>query len=455
MLKSGPLAVCVLLTVNTSALVRAADEDQPAQARPVAPSPAAGSVQTLLEEGFATGTGKSAEAHRNAVAAQRLAPTDPRVNYAYGLVLMKLAQHTNARALFEAAVKQPGPAYWPAWQASIWTALANRQYETGLKQLDEFAVLVARPATDPDARRSQRDAAVWIGQIIEALDKTVEQPKRTRDRIARSEDHIRKSFNDELHDAFHAGREVVRDRYDEATGEMALREEAAAKKEERDLQDESAKVASDLGKVEQQKENTARTAEELKKQMEDQVAALDKQLGELERDYKALEKRAESIQRSYILAGREVTVLQLQTTGNGPSQTAPGGAVTRNQQLLQQRQNEMAAYELEYNATSFRMGQVAQAARGVVVQRAAVIRDYELATGQLVKKNAALDKWSSRLSDKKKKLTSATAKARTATPTDVRIKSIATLVPFDLDEEKNNVLKSFGLITAAEPEDKP
>lgn len=448
------IAIGLLLTVVSCPLVRADDENRSGREQPAVSSPASRSVQTLLEEGFAAGSGKAQAAQKQAALAQKLAPQDPRVNYAYGLVLLKLAQNANARSQFDAAVKQPGPAYWPAWQASIWTALVNRQYDAGMKQLDEYVGLVARPVEEPRAKQAQLDAAVWIGQMVEALDKIVEQPKRTRDRIAQSEEHIRKTFSDELHDAFNSGREAIRDRYDEATGQLALREEVQAKKEERDLQDQSAKVNSDIGNVEKQKEDTARSAEELKKLLEEQIAALDKQLGELERDYQLLERRAESVQRSYILAGREVTALQLQSQGATGSRTSTVNQ-QQVQQQLQQRQNQMAAYELEYNATTLRMSQVAQGARGVVAQRANVIRDYELATGQLVKKNAALDKWSSRLSDKKKKLSAATAKAGTTPAKDVKIKSLAALVPFDLEGEKVRVLKSFGLSTAEEKEKQP
>lgn len=421
---------------------------------PVAAAPAADAVKSLLEDGFAAGSGKSQSAQKQAAAARRIAPHDPRVDFAYGLVLLKLAQTANAKAQFEAAVKQPGSPFWPAWQASIWSTIADKQYDAGLKRLDEFVVMVARPVESDGASQEQRDAAVWIGQLLEALDRIVETAK-TRERIAQSEEHIRKVFSDEMHDAVNAGREAVRDRYEQATGQAALREETQAKKQERDLQDQNAKVASDLGNVEKQKENAARTAEEMKKLMEEQVGKLDKQLGELERDYQFLEKRAESVQRSYLLAGREVTALQLQSPGaSGTTRTAAGGTQTRLQQQLQQRQNEMAAYELEYNATTFRMGQLAQQARGIVTQRASVIREYEAATGQLVKKNAALDKWSSRLSDKKKKLSTATTKAGSSPPKEIKIRSLAALVPFDLDGEKDRVLKSFGLTPADEEKEK-
>src|SRR5262245_7096711 len=109
--------------------VRAADGEK---TLPAARPAVIEAIKNLLDEGFASGPKHLPVAQKKYQVARKVAGEDPRLDYAYGLVLLKQAQHKQALVQFEAAIGRPGPAYWPAWQALIWGRLVERQHEKGL-----------------------------------------------------------------------------------------------------------------------------------------------------------------------------------------------------------------------------------------------------------------------------------------------------------------------------------
>ena len=123
-----------------------------------------------------------------------------------------------------------------------------------------------------------------------------------------------------------------------------------------------------------------------------------------------------------------------------------GPLVGQNVQFqLQQRQNQMFGYRLDYNATVGRMSDVAQQGNEAAQQRADAIHQYETATGQLVKKTADLNKWTNRLTDQKQKLTvqKPPAKANKKGPADKKQFSLKTYLPLDFEIEKERILATL------------
>lgn len=417
----------------------AAEPKEPAT--PPTPTPAAEAVRRLLDAGLETGSGKLQAAQKLLPAARKAAPDDPRVDYAYGLVLMKHSQSKGAAAQFEAAVNRPGDPYWPAWQGAIWLQLAEKKYEPALERLEKFAGLLAKSAADGDPKETDREAAGWIGRILAALDKTVEAPK-TRDLIAASDQRILKLIGNDLYDALHAGREAVRDKHDELSSDADLQRDLLAKKQERDRRDKTQSLESEQSDVKKKKDDVKRTADEWKKWLDDQTTKADRQLSELERDYAFLEKQSQSVSQSIVLLGRELTVLQGRYDSLSKENRNTQDATTLEQQI-NLRQQQMNGYQLEYNTNRLKMLQTARQAGQVVQGRAASVKQFESATGELVKKTASLEKWSARLNDKKAKVAATSGKSL-KTPKDAKLRSLASFVPLDPDAEKIRVLESFG-----------
>ena len=142
--------------------------------------------------------------------------------------------------------------------------------------------------------------------------------------------------------------------------------------------------------------------------------------------------------------------MELALSTLNPRTTNPVAMQNAQQQYVQ-RQNQLLQYQLEYNTNLGRMSEVAQAGAVATTQRAEAISRYEKSTGELVKKNAGLEKWSDRLKNEKQKLTvnksggkggktAATDKNSDKKPAAVTFK---TILPLDLQLEKDRLLASF------------
>jgi hypothetical protein len=404
----------------------------------------AGHLKNAFEEGYKAGPGRLQEAQKHLALARRLAPADPRVDFASGLVFLKQSQLKPASAQFDAAVRRAGAPCWPAWQAAIWARLVEKQYEPGLKKLVQFAEMVQDSEKSDEVSEAQRDAARWTGQVLEALALSADS-KKVHDLLAVYQMKVLKAFDDELAESLEAGRESLRDRALELEQAAGASRNMADVKKERRRQDKTARLDKGLEGLGKTRETTAKTAEEWKAWLDDVLAKSDKQLGLLERDYRFLEQRAQSLTQSMILVGREITALEL-TLGNQHPRAANSIARQNGQMQLMQRQNQMLEYQWDYNATIGRQQQIAEQADLAMQERAGAVDRYEAATGELVRKNADLDKWTARLNGEKKKLTiqkPAAGNGKKGAADQKPQLTLKSYLPLDLDVERNRVLASF------------
>lgn len=424
-----------------------------AAAFPPAPPELAENVQGLLDEGYQTGPKRLQAAQKKLASARNLAADDPRLDYAYGLVLLKHAQSRQAIVQFEAAVGRSGTAYWPAWQALIWSQLVEKQYDKGFGRLDEFAALVRKAGEDGELTDPQRDAARWMGQILEALDKTV-TAKKLHELVEQHDNRLHEVLGDELYSTLQLGRDLIEERDGELSKQADASQASAEKGRARRKQTEADKLENDLKDLDKEKANTAKSAEEWKDWLDEALGKADKELSRLEKEYHSLETRSETLRQTITSLGRDLTALDLQLNTIA-SAGATGSAIQQTQQRYLQRQNQLVNSQMEYNVTIGKMSQTAQQGRVAYQQRAAIVQKYEKATGQLVKKNAELDKWSARVADKKKKLDMPAAKAKGARSAPERkVVSLKSFVPLDLDDEKARVLAAFG-VSPDQPEGEP
>ncbi|MSR58052.1 MAG: hypothetical protein EXS05_10290 [Planctomycetaceae bacterium] len=423
-------------------------------------------VREMLDDGFESGPKRLPAAKARFAAAQKLTKGDPRLDYAFALVLLRQSQWKPAVAQFAAAAEQPGTPYWIAWQGLIWGQFVDKQYEKGLDRLDDFAAIVSKagPVTDSgetteehaETTEPQRDAASWIGQVLAVLDLLPDAKKR-EDLVAQHTAHLRKTLGDDLWEAVELGRGIMLGREFELAKQTAEAQSTAEKKLARRNEEQAGKLSGRLDDLDEQKEKAAKSAEDWKQWLEDNLTKSDKQLGLLEKDYNFLDKRRESLDQSITLLGRELTLLDLQTNMSN-QQGVFGRNLSAEQQVIRRR-NQLLNYQIEYNATIGRMSQVSQQGRVAMQQRAAIVQKYEKATGQLVKKTTDLEKWTSRANDKKQKLevkASGKAKGAKATPDRKIVQTFKTLLPFDLEDQKAQVLEDFGLKPLESlPEKKP
>lgn len=68
----------------------------------------------MFTAGYGRGTDAASEARRIYLLARAESRNDPRVEYAYGLVLLKQLKSRDAMSHFQVAAKPAGPESWPA-----------------------------------------------------------------------------------------------------------------------------------------------------------------------------------------------------------------------------------------------------------------------------------------------------------------------------------------------------
>ncbi|MGE5194126.1 MAG: hypothetical protein ACM3U2_16645 [Deltaproteobacteria bacterium] len=397
-------------------------------------------LKDAFDAGRVIGPQHLQEALKDLELARQVAQGEPRVDYTHGLVLVKQLHVAAAIAQFEAARKLDGGRYWPAWQAAIWGHCLDKQYETGLVRLTEYARIVQAAEKSDEVSEAQRHAARWIGQLFEALSLCADS-KKLHDLIANHEDQLLDAFGDELSEEVEAGRESIREREFALEVAAGTARQAADREQKRRTQERTSKLEKDIERAGKARDDDKKSAEEWKQWLDETLAKTGKQLGLLERDYAFLERRAQSLMQSITLAGQEITALSVQ-----PRQVIFPQDVARYYSDIQQRQNQMFGYQLEYNATIGRLQAVAQQGNFVSGQRAEAILRYQTATGQLVQKDSDLDKWAKRLKNEKQKLTvqKPPAKGNKKAPAAQKHEfSLKSYVPLDFDVEKRHVLASF------------
>lgn len=439
------LCITALCGLTLCATLSAADNRPP----PATPE-LASQVQGLFANGYVVGLKGQKAAQANWEAARKLAPNDARPDYAYGLVLLRQSQLKPAIAQFEATVQRPGEQHWPAWQALIWSQLNDRQYDKAIARLLEYASLVRKSDAGASASDRQIVAAGWMGQLYEALDKTT-TTRTLRDVLDDSLPRLREALGPELDIAFELGRDLTRERDLEVAHEALQALQEAERKQERKKQDELDKLSSDLKDLQTKKADTAKSVDDWKKWLDEALAKVDKAIADLERDYNELDSKQKALNQSILLTGQSLTA---QSVGTGTITTNPLYAMQQ-QQRYAQLQGQMFGQQMQYNQSVGQMMVTTQQAQSLLQQRAGIIDRYEKATGQLVKRDADLDRWKDRLSDKKQKL-DVKAPAKPAPQAQGAKKtppSLKTYLPLDLEVEKSRVLASYGIKLEGPPID--
>lgn len=148
---------------------------------------------TMLKAGW-EGEPKNAlaKARGEFEAARKLCKDDPRVEYAYGLVLWKHNQRDDAIKQFDAAARlnEKGPAFLPAAQAAAWCRLLSGQRESCWKQIAVVATVLSKSQGTYPTIQQKEDSALFLGRGVEFLlgpgstDETATDDKRRATEIS-------------------------------------------------------------------------------------------------------------------------------------------------------------------------------------------------------------------------------------------------------------------------------
>jgi hypothetical protein len=439
------LRSCFLLECTSSADPKAAPARSPAANRkPLSKDENAALAEHLkqaLDEGYIVGPKRLHEAQKKLALARRVAPTEPRIDFANGLVLVKQGQLKLAKSQFEAALSRDGAAYWPAWQAAIWAHLADKQYEQGLKRLIEFAAIVKNAEPPDEISEAQREAARWVGQILEVLAQ-VPESRKFDDHLAKYQVKVLNVLGDQLSESLEEGRELIRDRRFELDHAAGIARRAADRKKALRHQYQSEQLEKGFKGAEQERDSVKKTEDEWEKELDEMLEVSEKQLKRLDRDYQFLEKKSQSIMQSYTLAGTQLTALNLNIHPATSRNVSPQATFNLQQQIIA-TENQMLGYQQEYEETQGRMALVAQRGQQILRMRADAITRYQDATGDFIKKKADLGKWVARMKAEKQHLAAQLPATKKTAAEKQQPFSLRSILNFDLEREKMQLLASF------------
>ena len=426
----------------------------------------------LLVDGMTTGAKGIAEA-KQAHANLKKAPdkeSQAKADYALGLVLVKQLKYREAQAAF-ADARQAQPLFG-AWEGEIWCRLAAKDLKGGYPLLEAYAKLVVYEAT-PVKIEERQAAAKWLGRTMAALAQTLDAPKskelhETQARLVAS------ILGDEHRPAFEQGGAEVAVGTDDATSKTTATDadvpsatvpatppqpeengagkpvipagdgktDAAAVKPGGSLKtkrenEEAARVEKTQKKSEKARENVKKTAEQWKTWYDDNISKVDITLNQLVQSASGLQARMVAVQNEYQRLKQQEA--QLARLNPKPGSTAYAELTNLGSQA--------GALAGEGQQLSLDLGNVQRQGAAVLQQRAAIVRTYEQATGQLVKQDANLKRIQEKLAEKKGEGAQGGAAAKVAKGAAKRTKTPAfkEVAPFDVEARRDALLVGMGL----------
>lgn len=416
-------------------------------------SPAAESAMLrLLEVTSAQGRSALTEAGRRHDVARGIAPEDPRVPYAYGVVLANLHQLGAAQQQFTAARETDQPPFPPAWRAGLTLALLQRQWLPAADLAERFGRVLGDPAAAWPRPEDQLRDARWLGSAVAAAQSLVVQVDEVK-RWLTVDAQIRQGLPAVVRTAYEAGFDATLDEHAKLSAALEIARNAA-----RDDQELQQMVEQQRARDQKRVNDNTRgqlqvVAAGQEKSFEEQMVEFGKQLGTLEREWNRLSNRRQALQRSILLVEQEIFLLRQQldmvsqqNQGNltpGFRTPRPGLAASIDQQIGV-RVNQLLQYQAEDGRTLAEMVPVQQRAMAVLAERQAATQEHERRTGELTARDEQLEKWKQQL---EKKIVELDAPAKGLSPEvkalEQRLKNLGTYIPVNWNAERERFLQDL------------
>lgn len=404
-------------------------------------------VTEMFDAGIGPGR-SAAKAHSAYEQARRRAPADPRIKHAWGLIQYRRMKRDEAMKLFAEAADAGAETYFPARQTAVWLLISSsKNRKRGLAEIQTLAHQLA-DATDEATRQSRLAIAEWISEILAAARKTATRAADVIE-IESVEQKVREILDaGKLSDSWAAGRLAIENRYAAEVQDGAAQAAAAAKKAE-------AESKNTINRIEQRLKDITKDAKTSQLDKTDLLAALEEALtriaaefGRLETDYQFLDRQAQAVRLSIDDVQRRITAFENFGTTNPGGRLVPDGrGGTRSNQRVQNAQAVLLQQELfkwqgEYWGIVDKANGVVTQANNLGAYRTRVIRDYERRSGEIVKKQNQMSEWSSRLKQRKGRVSKEKAIAKQK-PSRAKKVTFKMLMPFDIKAERDQLLASF------------
>ena len=395
-------------------------------------------IAEMMQVGYVRGprTFQDVQSHFESLSKEKV--HDPRIDYAHGLVMLRLMKNKEAQEAFQKATTQPGATYLPAWEALIWTDFVGKDYVAGYAHLLNLARLVQ---SDQNLSPEVCDDAIdWMGRSMAALELTIEA-SQAREAWMQAENKLTTILGEDATEDYLRGKQEVQTRHASLEDDIQIAKEKAKKKQDDQLAKKQNRIDQSLEAVKEKRENLKKTAEEIKQTMAEQTAAYQKQLARLEKDYGFFERRTNVLVGLMAAIDQEAFVLQ-QRKKNSPNSQANNIDLA-----IAQLQNQRMIYNAEFLKTAESADAIAASAQRLNQERSEFLEQYRRATGDIVEADAGAEKWKERTLNQAKSLKKAKETAKPAVPIAKiqTARTFRTYVEMDLFAERTRLLNSFGI----------
>lgn len=421
----------------------------------LAPSTAQ-AVRKLLAVGFEPGRESLPKAKVVYDAAVKAGDKSPELAYAYGLVLAKQFKPKDAIEQFRLAAEASDAPYWPAWQALTFSHFNSKDTTAGYDRLFDFAKRLQ--GNDPPVPLDEQKRMVeWMGQLVGALDKLAESPK-AQETVRKNDLRLRDLLGEDLQTSYDEGRHEAEDAALLVEVELDAAKEQQLAKNEQERVEKLSKTEADAEAAKKKAEAVKKSAEDWKRLLDDQLKQFDRLLARLEKEHGILERRAVENLEAQNQIDREINAIRQRATATaGRARGRTGNVPIVNARTTEQQIDQFLNQKILLQTENDRLTQeslaIHQNAARAVRERQGVIQQYQQKTGQLVKEEAAVQKWQDRLKKDSTKLKApASDKGGAVTRTLTKAKSLRTYIDFDLADERQRLLDQIDPPTEREGE---
>lgn len=382
------------------------------------------------------------EAHYQALPAA--VRDDPRMRYAYSLVLIRQKRLLEAEPLLEQTAASR-PLEWSIWQARIWVSLSLGKRAEALDQLTKLdRSMLAGAASGREA--PAQEAAVFAGKISGFL----AGPSSARFRAAelqKSRDQLRGVFEGDELTAFDQAEQEVVAQYDRLRG----RHENLGRQA---LEDDRKRLDKTRSQLQQAGDSLQQQRQELQKKDARRNEELLAKLGEIEGELDKLQIEFETLMGQIIPLElmRETLAAQLLpiAPGNALAAAPPYDAVransmnraafARNSQILRM----MSPIVVRMTQLQGEMAEVQDHVRELTQTRDALLSRRGQDAAKIATKKQELQRKQVKLDRTSKRLKAAPTANSLQVRTDaVRLGLLSTYLEFPFEEEKQHVLKAL------------
>ncbi|HUQ70241.1 MAG TPA: serine/threonine-protein kinase [Planctomycetaceae bacterium] len=327
-------------------------------------------------------------------AAQRLAPREPRIAYARGLVLKKRTKTKEALEHFEQAYQMGGYPFLPAYQTMVLHKSAIKDYPGAADTL----LVLAREVNSPGAAWPDEAAVVktvyWLGQMV-ALHLSAEAISGAKAAFEMRQEELQQSIPPHLAGVYRAGideaQESIADAFGEASNEKKQRDAQLQQQWQQQLEEST----SQLIKNAELASGKQAQAAELKKLYEESATKIRRDIAQLKTEYDQLQIDAAP-------AAQEVASAQIALQQIAPPMPNADGTVDPAALEAYSRQSASATFQLlqaEQRLQGFyvRWREIARKAQPLFAQYARIGVEYKKLTNTTLVELDGLDRGNKKL----------------------------------------------------------